>query len=592
MIVRALCGAGLALLALSGTASAAGGAWGNTPGIRHLHFETKPIIVKPGQNTIDNVVVPRDERPAFDAYIVRMRPDLEYLDGTVPPVDVIHLHHGVWLNASGTSPASPLGEIEPIFFGGEEKTVFRIPKGYGYAYKASDVWVLNQMIHNNTSNRTKVRLVWDLDVIPRSSALARTVTPVTPLWMDVRRGWGYPVFDVQRGTGRGGEFTFPDDRLPNPYGGGAAQNEYAMPFDGTIVGAVGHLHPGGLRDDIDLVRRGAAMPAGKACRRVALNATATRIGRRCVAATAGRVKDSVRIFRSQAKYYDPAGPVSWDVSLTASRPDWRVRVRTGDTLRIASTYENRQSAWYENMGIVLLYVAKGDTSGVDPFARPVDWRGVLTHGHLAENDNHGGRSSGLPDPRKVAAGPATSQVRIKGFQFQPGDLGLLSEGGKVPVVPRGSSLSFQNEDDPNVEWHSITTCATPCNRTTGISYPLANAAPAAAVRLGPARIRTGWVLAGGEHADVQDTGRPSRWHVHVLLPCSRVHARLVPRAVSPSSRSVFTNGVRERAPEASGTHLCAVGLRARASPVLCSRRCINPVLRFGPMTSGRRCARR
>ena len=65
----------------------------------------------------------------------------------------------------------------------------------------------------------------------------------------------------------------------------------------------------------------------------------------------------------------------------------------GDTVRLTSTYENKNSAWYENMGIVLLYVAKDDNSGVDPFAKPVDWRGVLTHGHLHENDNHGGQAT-------------------------------------------------------------------------------------------------------------------------------------------------------------------------------------------------------
>jgi hypothetical protein len=29
-------------------------------------------------------------------------PDLTYLNGTVPRVDVIHLHHGVWLNMSAS----------------------------------------------------------------------------------------------------------------------------------------------------------------------------------------------------------------------------------------------------------------------------------------------------------------------------------------------------------------------------------------------------------------------------------------------------------------------------------------------------------
>ncbi|HWH95765.1 MAG TPA: hypothetical protein VNT03_18035 [Baekduia sp.] len=49
-------------------------------------------------------------------------------------------------------------------------------KGYGYAYKKTDTWILNEMIHNNTPNATKVRLTWDLDFIPKASPLARTVT--------------------------------------------------------------------------------------------------------------------------------------------------------------------------------------------------------------------------------------------------------------------------------------------------------------------------------------------------------------------------------------------------------------------------------
>jgi plastocyanin len=445
--ILALCCSLAALLVCASPAAAERGLWDGVKGVQHLHFQTAPITVKPGQNSINNVIVPPAQRPKVDGFIVRARPDLVYLDGTVPPVDVIHLHHGVWLNASGTSPAAPIASIQPIFFGGEEKTVFRIPKGYGYAYKKTDTWILNEMIHNNTPNRTKVRLVWDLDFIPKASALAKTVTPVIPFWMDVRRGWGYPVFDVaQRSGGADAQLTFPDEEPADPYRGGPRQNEFTMPYDATIVAAVGHLHPGGLRDDID-IQRPSAPDAGRRL-----------------------------IFRSEAKYYDPAGPVSWDVSLTASKPSWRVAVKAGDVLGIHATYDTRQSAWYENMGIVLLFVAPHQQTGADPFATTVDWRGELTHGHLAENDHHGGKEVVYPDPRKAAAGAATTKVRIKDFQFVPGDLGRLFDSPKVPVVPRGQSLSFVNQDDPNVEWHSITTCRAPCNRQTGISYPLANGA--------------------------------------------------------------------------------------------------------------------
>jgi plastocyanin len=439
----AACVAVLCMLSCATGAHAADGSWDGVPGVQHLRFTTGPITVKPGQNSIDNVFVPAAQKPKVDGFIVRARPDLTYLDGTVPPVDVIHLHHGVWLNASAQSPASPLGGIQPIFFGGEEKTVFRIPRGYGYAYKKSDKWILNEMIHNNTPNRERVRLVWDLDFIPATSPLATSVTPVLPFWMDVRRGWAYPVFDVaQRTGGADGQLTFPDEVATDPYGGGPRQNEFSMPYDATIVSAVGHLHPGGIRDDID-VTRGAA---------------------------------TKRIFRSQAKYYDPAGPVSWDVSLTASTPRWRAAVKAGDTISIHSTYDTRQSSWYENMGIVLLFLAPHDTSGPDPFATTVDPDGALTHGHLPENDHHGGKAVVYPDVRKATRTVTTTTVKIKDYRFRPGDLGLLyKKSAKVPSVSQGRSITFVNQDDAAYEWHSITTCRTPCNRQTGISYPLANA---------------------------------------------------------------------------------------------------------------------
>ena len=479
-VVPAVCALlALAPAALAGSGTTAPGVWPASKDIRHLHFTYGPIDVKPGQNDIKNVFLGASAKPKVDGFIIRARPDLQYLNGKVPPVDVIHLHHGVWMNLSGTSPAAPLASIEPIFFGGEEKTIFQIPRGYGYPYHVKDTWLLNHMIHNNTPNRTKVNLVWDIDFIPSTTELYKTVKPVKPLWMDVRRGHGYPVFDVLRNTGGGGHFTYPDQAKTSPYPAGAPENEFTMPFGGTLVAAVGHLHPGGLYDDIDVMRAGASPPKLAACDEPKVSkASRGKSKRTCITAKAGSVKDSVRIFRSAAKYYDPAGPVSWDVSLTASRPDWRVKVNTGDTVRISSTYENKQSAWYENMGIVVLFMAIGDNSGVDPFAKPVDWRGELTHGHLPENNNHGGDLKTFVDARTLPDGAITPIVNIKNFQFLPGDLGLLSDPGngpgKVPVIQAGQPIEFVNQDDPNITWHSITTCAAPCNRSTGISYPVAN----------------------------------------------------------------------------------------------------------------------
>jgi plastocyanin len=474
---RLACALAIALGALamaSAPALAGGGAWSNEKDIKRQHFEFGPIDVKPGQNAAVNVTVPKSAMPKINGYIVRMKPNLQYMDGSVPRVDVLHLHHGVWLNLSRQSDTSPFQPLEPIFFAGEEKTTFNIPKGYGYEYLAGSTWILNHMIHNNTPNATKVKLVWDLDIIPATSKLAKKVRPVEPLWMDVRRGWGYPVFDVLRDTGANGTYTFPDQAASDPYAGRTIQNEFKMPWSGTLVSAIGHLHPGGLYDDIDVIRPGATLPAGSKCRSVAANIRGTKMRRSCVKATAGSKPNSVRIFRSLAKYYDRAGPVSWDVSLTASRPDWRVNVNAGDTLRVTTTYDSTRGAWYEAMGIVMLYVARGERKGIDPFKRPVDPNGVLTHGHLPENDNHGGGAGVLADPRSVPDGPAPAKIEIKNFQFSPGDLGLLGSGGLVPTVGQGQSIQFVNQDPATYVWHSITACAAPCNAATGISYPLAD----------------------------------------------------------------------------------------------------------------------
>jgi plastocyanin len=53
-------------------------------------------------------------------------------------------------------------------------------------------------------------------------------------------------------------------------------------------------------------------------------------------------------------------------------------------------------------------------------------------------------------------------------------MGDLNSGGRIPTVKRGRSLTFLNSDDAKTIWHTITQCKAPCNKTTGIAYPLAN----------------------------------------------------------------------------------------------------------------------
>ena len=47
----------------------------------------------------------------------------------------------------------------------------------------------------------------------------------------------------------------------------------------------------------------------------------------------------------------------------------------------------------------------------------------MTHGHLTENDNHGGApDAGLPDARDMLDGSRPTNVDIKGYIYGKGDL--------------------------------------------------------------------------------------------------------------------------------------------------------------------------
>jgi plastocyanin len=409
------------------------------PGMQHLHYEFGPVKISPGQNTID--IALNDLKPDVPGYITRFKPDLIYTKSRkVPRVDVIHLHHGVWV-INGY----------PTFAAGEEKTVGNLPQGYGLHHDPSDKWLMNHMIHNLTPEPTSVVITYDIDFVPDSEPAAAGITPVHPLWMDVAGLRMYPVFDALRGMGATGRYTFPDDAQGKQRGRIGRAQQWTAPSDMTLVSATGHLHPGGLYDDLKATRGGSTK----------------------------------RLFRSEAKYWEPAGAVSWDVATTASKPDWAVALKAGDTLSISTTYDVSKASWYESMGIMVLFYADGVQAGAkDPFAAPVDWHGWLTHGHLRENDHHGGTVLGLPNAAQLLNGASLTDVSIKNFIYGRGDLTIGGRRGRPPVVQAGKRLTFTNldalegQDDHEAIYHTITACRAPCNRTTGIAYPLADATPA------------------------------------------------------------------------------------------------------------------
>jgi hypothetical protein len=484
-----------------------------------IRFAFGPLSVKPGQN--DALLQPVTiEKPAYDGYIVRFKPDIaRALDGSKPNTEHLHLHHATWLNLGDSYGDGP------FFAAGEEKTIANFPKGYGMQVGGDDQWGLLYMIHNALTTPDVLYITYEIDYVAADSAAASTITPVKPLWLDVQKKAiaegapetsSNPVFNVQRGYGHIDETTgrrvcsWPDENCAqfDMYGGVTPQQglpideqiegaDYRVPASmaGTIVGLGGHLHPGGLRDEVSLVRNVDGAPVEKP------------------------------IFTSDALYWDFEDPTkvggpphSWDMAMTVTGAPlgWKVKIAEVDIIRLNAVYDSDDASWYENMGIVVAYVATDDPiepAGVDVFAPDVEvvdgipttaltppgnwldgWtppsctpdlegldgmktlclRGQVTHGAVPESAN-GGDPCGEAGckPLTDKAGPVVSEIRSVGFTYGEADMGVIETTG-LPTLERDKPARFWSYDSAAKVWHTFTRCALPCTGGTLMNYPIAN----------------------------------------------------------------------------------------------------------------------
>jgi plastocyanin len=463
------------------------------PGMTTYKCRTDAIEIQPGQNlnllgftkTCPNPQVvsgpgsPNVFSSSEQGYATRFEPSMVEIKGggrlVTPSVWDLHLHHVVWI--------APDGGL--TFAAGEEKTQVSLPEGYGYRVAGNANWNLNYMLHSlNASSGRRVYVTWEIDWVPLDSPAAGEMEPIDVHWLDVAGPplQLYPVFDAERGFDQDGDgdFVFPDEVPTTPGTPGFEEREnissggrWTVPAGGaTLVFGAGHLHPGGTSVDLKVARDGPDEGT----------------------VDGDTISEVKPLFRSDAHYYEPAGAVSWDVSMEATRRDWRISLKEGDTLSISSTYDVRKASWYESMGILpVAYTTADDPLAKDPFddAAAVeamyDEGGVLTHGRLPENiDKPAGKDLGLPDPRKLKASKRKipkSGIKINSFLYSLGGYsatrGFPGSLMRPPVVQPGQRARFTSldalpgTDQTEQVWHSITSCKAPCNRGAGIGYPLA-----------------------------------------------------------------------------------------------------------------------
>lgn len=390
-------------------------------GEQTLRCSYGPISVTPGSNMIllGPVTI---ESPRASGYITSISPNLvDATTGKVPPIHLVHLHHGVWINAAR-------GNTTPFFATGEEKTRTILPRTaadeplYGYRTDPGDAWVLNYMMHNLTPNTFEVTIRYDLTWVPASTPGIKEVAPV---WLDAvaqNEGSGsalYPVYDPAKdGTGYTARFR-------------ADENA-------ELVWVGGHLHPGGIRDELRSVSCGNAL-----------------------------------LFSSKAEMNGTDSFGSWDYRMTVTPPDWRFTVRQGDQVSVTGYYDTTHP-WYEAMAIMFAWadpLSDEEMVGREACELPSTTTGGPTDAPYAPEDNPAPFFGGDGE-RPLAPSPTpptpTNEVAIAAFNYYPGG-GTSQRAGVRP----GQKVRFTNLDAGASIFHSVTSCANPCNGVYGQSYPLA-----------------------------------------------------------------------------------------------------------------------
>ena len=170
------------------------------------------------------------QSPSVDGYVVGMEAEVVDAAGKVQGRDKVMLHHIVFAKI-GVPDYTCGGFTERFFAEGEERLALSLPRGYGYANKATDRWGLLYMLMNHKPQRLNgfirytVRYVTGEALTPVKTGLARRPQ---------LHGRHRPR--LRRSRRRQALLDLHEDRPTS-----------RCPESGRLISGGGHLHGGGVR---------------------------------------------------------------------------------------------------------------------------------------------------------------------------------------------------------------------------------------------------------------------------------------------------------------------------------------------------------
>ena len=238
------------------------------------------------------------------------------------------------------------------------------------------------------------------------------------------------------------------------------------------------------RRPLHLPRRGAGRARGRTRGRCQRRRAGRRPPATCTRAacttdlTLTRDGRTTRLFRSEAKYYEPAGAVSWDVAMTATPRRLAGRRQRGRRAGVVGAPTTRSARRGTSRWAIMRRC--GSPTGPrrhDPFATDVDATACSPTATCPRTTTTAAGRPALPDPRELLVGArAPARSTIAGLRLRP------RRHERRPARPAarrscaGPARSRSTTATPTTRtiWHTITACKAPCNGSTGIAYPLAD----------------------------------------------------------------------------------------------------------------------